>query len=114
VSEIIDQLIQINGIELNEVNYSVKNTTEYYVKSRELAYQKAVEKADQYAELSKLKIIKVLSITDQGTHQVSPMNNSFNRELAEVQAAADASGSTILPIGELEITTNISVIFLLK
>jgi uncharacterized protein YggE len=112
-SEIIDQLIQINGIELNEVNYSVKNTTEYYVKSRELAYQKAVEKANQYAELSKLKIVKVLSVADQGTQQVSPMSNSFNRQLADVEEAK-ASGSTVLPIGELEITTNILVIFLLK
>ncbi|MDR2941305.1 MAG: SIMPL domain-containing protein [Treponema sp.] len=111
VSAIIDQLIQINGIELNQVNYSVKNTTEYYVKSRELAYQKAVEKANQYAELSGQKIVKVLSITDQGAQQVLPMSNSFDRPLAvEGQSAA----STILPIGELEVTTNILVIFLLK
>ncbi|MDR2731144.1 MAG: SIMPL domain-containing protein [Treponema sp.] len=113
-SGIIDQLIQIDGIELNEVSYSVKNTTEYYVKSRELAYQKAVEKASQYAELSKLTIVKVSSIADQGTQQVSPMSNSFNRQLADVQSEAKASGSTVLPIGELEITTNILVIFLLK
>jgi uncharacterized protein YggE len=113
-SGIIDQLIQINGIELNEVNYSVKSTTEYYVKSRELAYQKAVEKANQYAELSKLKIVKVLSIADQGTQQVSPMSNSFNRQLADVREEAVASASTVLPIGELEIATNILVIFLLK
>jgi uncharacterized protein YggE len=113
-SAIIDQLIQINGIELNQVQYSVKNTTDYYVKSRELAYQKAVEKATQYAELSKLRIIKVLSISDQGTQQVSPMSNSFNRSLADVIFAAESDGSTVLPIGELEITTNILVVFLLE
>jgi len=112
-SWIIDQLIQINGIELNQVNYSVKNTTEYYIKSRELAYKKAVEKANQYAELSNLKIIKVLNISDQGTQQVSPMHNRFSRELADVVMAASDT-STVLPIGELEITTNISVLFLLK
>jgi uncharacterized protein YggE len=112
-SEVIDQLIQINGIELNEISYSVKNTNEYYVKSRELAYQKAFEKATQYAELSKLKIIKVLSVTDQGTPQISPLSNSFNRQMADVQEAK-ASSSTVLPIGELEITTNISVVFLLN
>ncbi|WP_461256439.1 SIMPL domain-containing protein [Treponema sp. R80B11-R83G3] len=113
-SWIIDQLIQINGIELNQVQYSVKNTTEYYVKSRELAYKKAVEKANQYAELSNLKIIKVLNISDQGSQQISPMNNMFQRQLADEAKLAEADTSTILPIGELEITTNISVIFLLK
>jgi len=113
-SWIIDQLIQINGIELNQVNYSVKNTTEYYVKSRELAYQKAVEKANQYAELSKLKIVKVLSISDQGTQQVSPMSNRFSRQFADEIVLSAADASTVLPIGELEITTNILVLFLLK
>jgi len=113
-SVIIDQLIQINGIELNQVSYSVKNTTDYYVKSRELAYKKAVEKANQYAELSKLKIIKVLSISDQGTQQVSPMSNRINRQMADVTMEAESAASTVLPIGELEITTNISVVFLLK
>jgi uncharacterized protein YggE len=114
VSLIIDQLIQINGIELNQVNYSVKNNTEYYVKSRELAYQKAVEKANQYAELSKLKIIKVLSISDQGTQHVSPMNNQFKRQMADELSAAAADSSTLLPIGELEISTSILAVFLLK
>jgi uncharacterized protein len=113
-SWIIDQLIQINGIELNQVNYSVKNTTEYYVKSRELAYQKAVEKANQYAELSKLKIVKVLSISDQGTQQISQMSNRFSRQFADEIVLSAADASTILPIGELEITTNILVLFLLK
>jgi uncharacterized protein len=113
-SWIIDQLIQINGIELNQVNYSVKNTTEYYVKSRELAYQKALEKANQYAELSNNKIIKVLSISDQGTQQVSPMSNRFSNRLVDEMSAAGGDGSTVLPIGELEISTNILVLFLLK
>jgi uncharacterized protein YggE len=96
------------------VNYSVKNTTEYYVKSRELAYQKALEKANQYAELSNNKVIKVLSISDQGTQQVSPMSNRFSRQFADEMAMAGGDGSTVLPIGELEITTNILVLFLLK
>jgi len=113
-SWIIDHLIQINGIELNQVNYSVKNTTEYYVKSRELAYQKAVEKAVQYAGLSKLNMVKVLSITDQGTQQISPMSNSFRRPFDGEMAQASADASTVLPIGELEISTTILVVFLLK
>ena len=41
VSEIIDRLIQINGLELNQIDFSVKDTTEYFVRSRELAFLKA-------------------------------------------------------------------------
>jgi len=115
VSEIIDKLIQINGIELNQINFSVKNTTEYYVKSRELAYQKAVEKANQYAALSNLKIVKVSSISEEANQQVSPISNRMmNNKLAYEAATSDAGASTIVPMGELEITTRIFIEFLLE
>jgi uncharacterized protein YggE len=115
-SGIIDQLIQINGIELNQVNFSVKNPTEYFVKSRELAYKKAVEKAKQYAELSKLKIVKVLSISENGFQPISPIQNRlYNNQRAAFAVAEQASAdATVLPVGELEITTNISVVFSLE
>jgi len=113
-SGIIDQLIQINGIELNQVNYSVKNTSEYYIRSRELAFEKAEEKAKQYAQLSNLKLIKVLSITDQGMSQVSPMNNRLSKQMAMDELYAAADTSTTIPIGELEISTTIFTVFLLK
>ena len=113
VSEIIDRLIQINGIELNQINFSVKNNTDYFIKSRELAFQKAVEKANQYAELSNLKIIKVLKISEEGNQQISPIYNRFLNNRVEYEATADQS-STIVPMGELEITTRIFVEFLLE
>jgi len=31
VSDIIDRLIQINGIELNQISFSVKDTTDYWI-----------------------------------------------------------------------------------
>jgi uncharacterized protein YggE len=113
ISGIIDQLIQINGIELNQINFSVKNNTEYFIRSRDLAFQKAVEKANQYAELSNLKMIKVLNISEDGNQQISPINNRFLNQSIVQEAAAD-TGSTIVPAGELEITTKILVEFLLE
>jgi uncharacterized protein YggE len=113
-SAMIDQLIRINGIELNQINFSIKNNTEYFVKSRELAFQKAVEKANQYAELSKLKIIKVLNISEEGNQQISPVNNRLLNQAYTQEAARDETGSTVLPTGELEITSKILVVFLLE
>jgi len=113
VSRIIDQLIQINGIELNQITFGVKNNTEYFARSRELAFQKAVEKANQYAELSNLKIKKVLSISEELNQHYNPMNNRLTNQLLYAESARDA-GSSIVPTGELEITTNIFVVFGLK
>jgi len=115
VSEIIDRLIQINGIELNQISFNVKDTTDYFIRSRELAFQKAVEKADQYAELANLKIIKVLNISEDINQQFSPMNNRLmsNSMVYQTSAREDA-GSAIIPTGELEITTRIFVEYLLE
>jgi uncharacterized protein YggE len=113
VSKIIDQLIQINGIELNQINFSIKNNTEYFIRSRVLAFQKAFEKANQYAELSKLKIIKVLSISEEGNQPISPINNNFLTQSMTEESITDI-GSTMVPTGELEIKTKILVVFLLE
>ena len=115
VPKIIDRLIQINGIVLNQISFGVKNNTEYFVRSRELAFQKAVEKANQYAELSKLKVRKVLSISEETNQQIFPVQNRMANQIEFSAAAArDNDGSTMLPMGELEVTTRILVVFLLE
>ena len=111
---IIDRLIQINGIVLNQINFSVKNNTEFFVRSRELAFQKAVEKANQYAELSKLKVLKVLRISEEGNQQIMPIQNRMANQIEFSDAVASDAGLTVLPAGELEITTRILVEFLLE
>jgi uncharacterized protein YggE len=108
-SKIIDRLILINGIELHQFNFSVKDNTGFYAQSRELAYQKAYEKAEQYAALSGLKIVNTLRIAEEGSPQISPMNNV----LQKAAPAADY-GAAKLPVGELEITTKILAEFMLK
>lgn len=115
VSRIIDRLVQINGIELNQMDFSVKDNTEHFVKSRELAFRKAADKAKQYAELSGLKVGRVLNISEDGSQQVLPVNNRMmNQYNVFAEAAAADMSSTMLPSGELEITTRISAVFLLE
>ena len=116
VSEIIDSLILINGIELNQMIFNVKDNTEYFTRSRELAFNNAVEKANQYARLSNLTIIRVLNISEDTNRHITPLNNRFMNTSMDFQTLAsgrDAS-STIVPMGELEITTRLLVEFLLE
>jgi uncharacterized protein YggE len=115
VSGIIDQLIEINGIELQQMQFSVKDNSALFVKSRELAWQKALEKAEQYAKLSGMKITGTLSISEDGL-PVSPVFNSNNRMMAADSIAKEsaAGGSTVLPSGEMEITSRVVIEFLLK
>lgn len=114
VSQIIDRLVQINGIELNQMDFSVKNNTEHFIQSRELAFQKAIEKAEQYSKLSGLKVRKVLSISEEGSQQVFPGSNRVLLQSFDIMETAAEAGSTMLPSGELEITTRISAVFLIE
>jgi uncharacterized protein YggE len=117
VSGIIDRLIEINGIELQQMQFSVKDNSALYVKSRELAYQKALEKAEQYAELSGMKIAGTLSISEDGNMPVSPVfGRALNQrmEAAGAVKTASADSSTVLPTGEMEITSRVLIEFLLK
>ena len=114
VARIIDRLTGIDGIMLNQIKFSVADNTAHFIRSRELAYEKAMQKAEQYAELSGLKVGRVLSLSEEGLNNASPLYRSalVNQAMRE-EFAADAA-STVLPSGQMEITTRISVVFLLE
>lgn len=114
ISKIIDRLVLINGIELNQVSFSVKNNTEYYIKSRDLAFQKASEKADQYAKLSGCKVVKVLSISEDAASQYTPGINQMMTQNSFFDEVATDAASTMLPSGEMGITTRLVAEFLLE
>jgi uncharacterized protein YggE len=115
VAGIIDRLVGIDCIMLNSINFSVDDNTEHFVRSRELAFEKAVQKAKQYAELSGLKAGRVLSLSEDGINDPSPLygNRMVNRFELE-KAAVMADVATVLPSGQLEVTTRISAVFLLE
>jgi uncharacterized protein YggE len=116
VSAIIDALIQINGIQLNQTQFRVKDSAELFARSRELAYPKALEQAEQYAKLAGLTIVKVLNIMEEGSSPVSPIyNRALNNTMMDTAEKMEAAaGSTVVPAGELEITSRIVVEFMLK
>lgn len=115
VARIIDSLAGIDGITMNRISFGVSDNTEYFVRSRELAFGKAMQKAQQYAGLSGLKIVRVLDLSEDGSNGAFPIygNRMVNQFAKEEAVVADAV-STVLPSGQMEITTRISVTFLLE
>jgi uncharacterized protein YggE len=114
VVRILDNITRVNTIALNQVTFSIKDSSELFIKSRELAYQKAYDKAAQYANLAGLKVVKVLSISELGNPHIASTNNMLYNQRNYSGAIEDSSGSTVLPTGELEITSQISAVFLLE
>ena len=115
IGRLIDYLVEIDGIRLGQIRFSMADNTEYFVRSRELAYEKALQKAQQYADLSGRQIGRVQSISEYGSEDTSLeySNRAINQYRLE-EADVQMDISPMLPTGQMEITTRISVVFLLE
>ena len=115
VTDIIDQLVQIDGIALHQMLFSIEDNAGLFARSRELAFQKAIEKAEQYAALANRRIARAISISEEGLMPITPLiNRAFNTQMALTADTGAAFGTTMLPTGELEITSRIVVEFLMR
>ena len=113
-SSILDKITAIDKVEVQNIQFDIEHKTELFRQSRELAYQKAYDKARQYAELSGRKIGKVLTISEVASRDVA-QTRAFQNNLAfkEDALAMDAGGSTV-PTGEQGISSEINIVFSLE
>ena len=102
-SSILDKISEIDKVEVLGIDFGIENKTELFKQSRELAYQKALEKANQYAQLSGRKIGEVITVSER----VSPFYALYD-------ACAHSFGDSSIPTGKKEVTTEINVVFSLE
>jgi len=109
--ELLDKLTAIDRVVITNIIFDTKDKTELFIQSRELAYQKALDKANQYAELSGHKIVKALRISEE-------RNRDILRVSALSNVAYDGAGysteASQVPTGEQEVITEIIVTFLME
>lgn len=107
---LLDRLAAIDYVSINDIRFDIENKTELFKQSRELAFQKAYDKALQYAELSGLKLDKVITITEARSRDFYGFAAQSN---VAFDSAAFSTGASI-PTGEQEVTTEINITFLMK
>jgi uncharacterized protein YggE len=110
-SVLLDKITSIDRVVIRDIKFDTENKTELYKQSRELAYQKALDKANQYANLSGLKIVKTLTITEERSRDI--LFGAYQKNVA-YEAAAASGPSASVPTGEQEVTSEIMVTFLLE
>jgi uncharacterized protein YggE len=110
--ELLDKLTAIDRVSIRNIVFDTKDKTELFRQSRELAYQKALDKANQYAALSGQKIVKALTISEERNRDVFRAVSQSNTAYGDVTSAREAA--TPLPTGEQEITSEVTVTFLIK
>ena len=108
--ELLDKIAALDRVVIRNIVFDIKDKTELFRQSRELAYQKALDKANQYADLSGQKIEKVLTISEKSNRDIfgaSYQNLAF-------EGAGYSTGASPVPAGEQEVTSEIVVTFLMK
>jgi len=109
--ELLDKIAAVDRVVIGNIVFDTKDKTELFRQSRELAYQKALDKAEQYAQLSGQKIVKVLTISEERNRDV--FRQAFSNVAYDAAGEARAT-STPMPTGEQEVTSEVAVTFLIK
>ncbi|MDR1024358.1 MAG: SIMPL domain-containing protein, partial [Treponema sp.] len=105
LSTILDKMVLIDNISIRDIRFDIKEKTELFRQSRELAFQKALDKAEQYALLSGKRIAGVQNISESNNRNamLTQSNTLYS------SAVSSGDGFSNIPTGELEITTEIKV-----
>jgi len=111
---LLDRITAIDRVTIRNIVFDTENKTELFARSRELAYQKALDKANQYADLSGRKLGKVLSISEESNRDVFRRPMGQSNLLFDSESRGYSTGASSVPTGEQEVTTEITVTFLLK
>lgn len=107
--KIIDELSAIDNIQMNGISFDIEDKTQLFTKARELAYNKAQQKAQELASLSKTKLSKPISISDS-TFDITPVPMTTN--VAQFKSmAVDSANQTQIATGQMGITANLSIVW---
>ncbi|MDL2213885.1 SIMPL domain-containing protein [Bacteroides sp. OttesenSCG-928-D19] len=112
-SSILDKITAIDRVEVQNIQFDIENKTELFKQSRELAYQKAFDKARQYAELSGRKIGSVLTISEAVSRDIM-QTRAFQNNMAFKEQALSMSDASGVPTGEQGVSSEINVVFSLE
>lgn len=109
-TKIIDQLSNIDNLQINNISFDIEDKTEFFSQARELAFNKAKQKAEELAKLSKVKLTKPISISDN-TSDFSTTPVYSNVSQLKALSVEDASGGGQISTGQMDISANISILW---
>ena len=109
VTKILDSLGEIDGLELNSVNFDIEDKKEFFSSAREQAFEKARQKAKELAQFGSVKLGKPISISEANiSYNPMPYSNFARKEMV---MADGMGGGPSLPSGELDVTAKVNVVF---
>ncbi len=109
VGTLIDQVATAGGdlARINNIRFTVEDTTPYATQAREAAVKLAMEKAQQFAQLTGVTLGTLAYIAESGANV--PVVRDFAFE--ERAMAAAAAPPTAISAGEMDITVTVQAVF---
>lgn len=99
-----------NGINtIDNVEFKSSKMEEHKSEARKVAILDAKKKAEDYASVLNQKVGKALSIADNSSYYQPPMYKNSYAAVADSRESMET-----LAVGEIEVQTNVSVIFVLE
>lgn len=106
--QIIDEVAQIGGVQVNNTYFALKDKNEAMAIAREEAFADAKTKAEQLAKAAGLRVKKAISINDSYVDYGGPIYPMMGK--AEV-AMDSMGGWADISAGEMEVSVQIQVVF---
>jgi uncharacterized protein YggE len=106
IARIYDGLAKVPNINIYGLSFDLKNKTSAYIQARALAYQDAVNRANDYTKAAGVALGAVISVTDTFYYTPYSYNNIGN-------SSATASSTTV-SVGKIIINYNVGVTFAFK
>jgi len=110
----LDYISDIDGLVVRRVIFDTEDKTEYFRQSRDLAYQKVLDKANQYAFLCGLKIIKVSQVFEEESEDAFRNTSLTSNIFYDTVDSLSYRSSSSVPTGEQEVRSKINVTFLME
>ncbi|MCL4384123.1 SIMPL domain-containing protein [Patescibacteria group bacterium] len=111
-AKIIDELSTIDNVQLSGISFDIEDKTKLFSQARELAFNKAQQKATELAKLSGVSLAKPVSITDT-VYDVTPMPMYTNLSMKALSAplGAGAADSTAIATGQMDVSVNLNILW---
>ena len=107
-AKVIDDVSTVSNVSISSINFDIENKTSLFTSARELAFNKAKQKAEELSKLSGTKLLAPVSISD-ATYDVSTPSPMLNYASDAVKSGAE--GATSIQTGQLEVSINLNVVF---
>ncbi len=106
---LLDEIGTVTDISVSSIYFSKENTTTEYAKSRKLAMEKAIQKAEEYALAANMKVGKPLTVSDYSSVDVRTPQPMMAKTAGAYMM--DSAANTEVPAGKVDVTSTVAVVF---